>query len=308
MRDVLSTPPEVLPPNSAIMLAHFRQDGWQTGPVKSEMPTMPEALPVPVVDSHTHLDTTEHVAGLPVEQALAKAAEVNVTRLAQIGCDVDGSRWAVEIARKHPEVIATVALHPNEAARLGDDLDDAIAAIADLAGDPQVRGIGETGLDYFRTKAGEGHDLQKQSFRAHIALAKEHDKTLVIHDRDAHDDILEVLDAEGCPERIIMHCFSGDADFARECVARGAWLSFPGPVTYKANEALREAARVTPADRILVETDAPYLVPVPWRGHPNASYVMPHTVRFLADLREEPLEEFCQRLTDNAFAAYGGVW
>lgn len=276
--------------------------------MKSELPDMPDALPAPVVDSHTHLDTAEHVAKIPLADALARAREVNVTRLVQIGCDVEGSRWAVEQARAHAELVATVALHPNDAARLGDGLDAALEVIDGLASDPVVRGVGETGLDYFRTEPGAGRERQKRSFAAHIAMAKQHGRTLVIHDRDAHDDILEVLDAEGCPDRIVMHCFSGDADFARECLDRGAWLSFPGPVTYKANEPLREAARITPDDRILVETDAPYLVPVPWRGHPNSPYVMPHTVRFLAELREQDLAAMCHQLTENAFAAFGGPW
>lgn len=272
------------------------------------MPDLPEPLPAPVVDSHTHLDTAEHVAKIAVADALAKAEQVNVTKLVQIGCDVEGSRWAVEQARTHEQLVATVALHPNDAARLGDGLDRALGVIDELAADPVVRGVGETGLDYFRTEPGEGRALQKRSFAAHIAMAKKHGRTLVIHDREAHDDILDVLDSEGGCERIVMHCFSGDADFARECLDRGAWLSFPGPVTYKANEHLREAARITPDDKLLVETDAPYLVPVPWRGHPNSPYVMPHTVRFLAELRDEDLTELCHRLTANAFAAFGGAW
>lgn len=262
---------------------------------------------MPVVDSHTHLDTTRAVVGLDLDDALERAASVNVTHLVQIGCDVDGSRWAVQTAAAYPKIRATVALHPNEAARIG-DLDQALAEIDEMVDRPEVRGVGETGLDYFRTEPGAGRDRQRTSFEAHIAMATEHDKTLVIHDRDAHDDILEVLDATGLPDRIVMHCFSGDAAFARECLDRGAWLSFPGPVTYKPNDALREAARITPQDRILIETDAPYLVPVPWRGYPNASYLIPHTAAFLAELRDEPLDELCGAFASNAFAAFGGAW
>ncbi|WP_425310137.1 TatD family hydrolase [Ammonicoccus fulvus] len=277
--------------------------------MKKELPPSPEPLPRPVVDSHCHLDTADHVTGLGPADAIARAAEVNITRIVQIGCDLDDSRWAIETARQHPEVIATVALHPNEAGRMSrEDITRAVIELDSLAADPVVRGVGETGLDYYRTRDDDARVRQHESFAAHIELALSHHKTLVIHDRDAHEDILKVLDAEGIPERFIMHCFSGDAAFAQECLDRGGYLSFPGPVTYKANEDLREALRVTPLDRVLVETDAPYLVPMPWRGYPNASYLIPHTVRFMAEVRDEPLEELCDALTANAFAAFGGAW
>ncbi|GAB3699553.1 TatD family hydrolase [Mariniluteicoccus flavus] len=271
---------------------------------------MPEALPRPVVDSHCHLDTAFEVVGHDPARAIRQAAEANITRIVQVGCDVEGSRWAVEAAARFPEVVASVAIHPNDAARLGSDLPAALEVVAQLAatGGDRVRGVGETGLDYFRTRDADAQRVQKESFAFHIALAKEHDKTLVIHDRDAHDDILAVLDAEGVPARVVMHCFSGDADFARACLDRGAYLSFPGPVTYKANADLREALRVTPRNRLLTETDAPYLVPVPHRGYPNASYLIPHTVRFMAAERGDDLAELCDSLTDNAFAAFGGAW
>ncbi|OYO10348.1 AraC family transcriptional regulator [Enemella evansiae] len=277
--------------------------------VKDELPPSPDPLPRPVIDSHCHLDTAEQVTGLDPADALERAAAVNITRIVQVGTDVEGSRWAVEAARRFDTVVATVSIHPNDAARLGrTGLPDALAEIDRLAGEDRVRGVGETGLDYFRTTETELQELQQESFAAHIAMATRHDRTLVIHDRDAHDDILAVLDAEGVPERVVMHCFSGDADFARACLDRGAWLSFPGPVTYKANSALREALRITPADRLLTETDAPYLVPVPWRGYPNASYLIPHTVRFMAEERGDDLDELCDSLTSNAFAAFGGAW
>ncbi|WP_411266735.1 TatD family hydrolase [Enemella evansiae] len=277
--------------------------------MKDELPPSPDPLSRPVIDSHCHLDTAEQVTGLGPADALERAAAVNITRIVQVGTDVEGSRWAVEAARRFDTVVATVSIHPNDAARLGrTGLPDALAEIDRLAGEDRVRGVGETGLDYFRTTETELQQLQQESFAAHIAMATRHDRTLVIHDRDAHDDILAVLDAEGVPERVVMHCFSGDADFARACLDRGAWLSFPGPVTYKANSALREALRITPADRLLTETDAPYLVPVPWRGYPNASYLIPHTVRFMAEERGDDLDELCDSLTSNAFAAFGGAW
>lgn len=277
--------------------------------MKKELPPSPEPLPRPVIDSHCHLDMTEGMTGLTPGDALAQAAAVNVTRIVQIGCDIAGSRRAVRIAQEHPAVVATVALHPNEAGRMtAAELSAALDELEGLAGEDRVRGIGETGLDYFRTREDDAKARQHESFAAHIALAKAHDKTLVIHDREAHADILKVLDAEGAPDQFVMHCFSGDAAFAAECLERGGYLSFPGPVTHKANEELREALRVTPADRVLVETDAPYLVPVPWRGHPNASYLIPHIVRFMAEVRAEPVEELCDALTANAYAAFGGVW
>lgn len=277
--------------------------------MKKELPPSPEPLPRPVVDSHCHLDTADHVTGLSPADAIARAAEVNITRIVQIGCDVADSQWAIETARRHPEVVATVAVPPNEAGRMSrQDLTRALVELDSLAMEPEVRGVGESGLDYYRTRDPEGRLRQHEAFSAHIDLAKTHRKTLVIHDRDAHEDILRVLDAEGTPPRFVMHCFSGDAAFAQECLDRGGYLSFPGPVTYKANDDLREALRITPADRLLVETDAPYLVPMPWRGYPNASYLIPHTVRLMAEVREEPLDELCDALTANAFAAFGGPW
>ena len=159
--------------------------------------------------------------------------------------------------------------------------------------------IGETGLDYFRTGE-DGRAAQHESFAAHIDLAKRLDKTLMIHDRDAHDDILRILDREGVPDRLVMHCFSGDTEFARECVNRGAFLSFAGVVTFKNAQSLRDALAVTPLDRVLVETDAPYLTPSPHRGQPNASYLIPHTVRKMAGVLNISVAELCDALNTNA--------
>ena len=203
--------------------------------------------------------------------------------------------------------MAGVALHPNEAARLGEALRGGHGSDRGAGRGPDVRAVGETGLDYFRTGE-EGRPRQEESFRRHIALAKELGKTLVIHDRDAHDDVLRVLDDEGPPERFVMHCFSGDADFARACLDRGGWLSFAGTVTFKNAAYLREALRVAPRDRILVETDAPYLTPMPYRGRPNASYLVPLTMRSMAETRGEDLEALCEAVEANTFAAFGGPW
>jgi len=276
--------------------------------VPSELPPLPEPLPGPVVDTHCHLDATEEFSGLPPRDALEQANAVNVRRLVQVGCDVESSRWAVEAARRWDNVVASVAMHPNDAARSGSQLPAALTEIERLVAEPQVRGVGETGLDFYRTRDAAGQQIQRDSFAAHIGLAKRYDKTLVIHDRDAHHAILDVLDAEGAPDRIVMHCFSGDASFARKCLDRGAHLSFAGTVTFKANEHLRDALRLTPRDRIVVETDAPYLTPMPLRGRPNASYLIPHTARFMAEVLGVELGELCAALDANADSAFGGRW
>lgn len=279
---------------------------------RPDAPT-PEPLPHPVIDNHCHLDIGRGGEPWEVDEAITAAAEVGVTRIVQIGCDLRGARWAVEAAAEHPSLVAGVALHPNEAPRIHAEggqaaLDAAWAAIEELAGaHDKVRAVGETGLDAFRTGE-EGRAIQVESFRRHIDLAKRLDKTLVIHDRDTHDEVLEVLDAEGVPDRWVMHCFSGDADFARRCLDRGAHLSFSGTVTFKNAEPLREALRVTPRDRILVETDAPYLTPHPHRGRTNASYLVPLTMRAMAEVRGDDLTELCAAVEATTFAAFGGDW
>jgi TatD DNase family protein len=278
-------------------------------------PEAPEALPSPVVDNHCHLDHRAYAKGIegglliPIDEALDRSAAVGVTRIVQVGCDLEGSRWAVETAGAYDSVVAAVALHPNEAPRHAEqgDLDKALAEIDALAQSPYVRAVGETGLDYFRTGV-EGREAQHASFREHIRMAKRHDRTLVIHDRDAHDDVLAVLDDEGIPQRTVMHCFSGDAAFARACLDRGAYLSFAGTVTFKNAENLREALRVTPPDRILVETDAPFLTPTPHRGSPNASFLIPLTVRFMAGIAGKTVEELCRDIDANTDRAFGGPW
>jgi TatD DNase family protein len=281
-------------------------------------PPVPEPLPAPVADSHTHLD----MQGRTTEESLKLSASVNVTALVQVGCDVRSSEWAVQQASAFPAIRATVALHPNEAPRLvlGDmdewagkgarrdaggaaALDAAIARIAELAARPEVVGIGETGLDYFRTGP-EGVAAQQESFRRHIALAKEFGKALVIHDREAHEDVLRILGEEGAPERVVFHCYSGDAAMARVCAEAGYYLSFAGPVTFKANDALRAALRVTPLDRVLVETDAPFLTPVPYRGRPNAPYLIPYTVRSMAETLDVELRALCVALDENTRRAF----
>jgi TatD DNase family protein len=273
-------------------------------------PPAPEPLPHPVVDNHCHLDITlDGSDGLGAAEMLAASAAVGVPRIVQIGCELDSARWSVRLAERVPGIVAGVALHPNEApaqAAAG-RLEEQLAEIERLASHPRVRAVGETGLDHFRTGE-EGRGAQEESFRRHIDLAKRVDKTLVIHDRDAHADVLRVVDSEGAPERVVMHCFSGDAEFARACLDRGFWLSFAGTVTFKNAGDLRGALSVTPADRLLVETDAPFLTPMPYRGRPNASYLVPLTVRVMAEHRGDDLTELCAAIESATDDAFGGRW
>ncbi|WP_184840895.1 TatD family hydrolase [Allocatelliglobosispora scoriae] len=268
-------------------------------------PPAPEPLPRPVLDSHVHLDIVgSDGAGASPEAQVEAARAVGVDRLVQVGIDVESSRWGITVAEKNPAVVATVALHPNDGPRLA-DLDAALAEISAMAEHERCRGIGETGLDFFRTTGPAELAAQERSFRAHIAIAKRVGKPLVIHDRDAHADVLRVLDDEGAPETVVLHCFSGDADFAAECVRRGYVLSFAGTVTFKNAVGLREAARLTPLTQLLVETDAPFLTPTPHRGAPNASYLIPLTMRALAEVKEVPLADLCDAISATGDRVFG---
>ncbi|WP_240139926.1 TatD family hydrolase [Streptomyces sp. MUM 178J] len=284
---------------------------------KSVPPPLPEPLTVPVADSHTHLDMQQGT----VEEALARAAAVGVTAVVQVGCDLKGSQWAADTAAAYDSVHAAVALHPNEAPRIvhgdpegrsrqgareaGGDaaLDDALAEIDRLAALDQVRAVGETGLDYYRTGS-EGMAAQERSFRAHVEIAKRHGKALVIHDREAHADVLRILAEEGAPERTVFHCYSGDADMARECAANGYFMSFAGNVTFKNAQPLRDALALAPAELVLVETDAPYLTPVPYRGRPNAPYLIPLTLRAMAQVKGLDEETLAAAIAGNTARAF----
>jgi TatD DNase family protein len=273
-------------------------NGW------AEFPPVPQPLAVPVVDSHTHLDVTvEETGTTTVEALLDQAVKAGVDRIVQVGVDVPSSRWSADLAARDDRVLATVAIHPNDAPRLS-DLDGALREIEAMAAEPRVRGIGETGLDTYRTGE-DGRGAQETSFRAHIAIAKRYGKALIIHDRDAHAGVLRVLDAEGAPDTVILHCFSGDAEFAAECVRRGYLLSFAGTVTFANARDLRAAAAVTPGEQLLVETDAPYLTPVPHRGRPNASYLIPLTMRVLAESTGTDLDELCAAISATAERVLG---
>ncbi|MFC7718899.1 TatD family hydrolase [Nonomuraea recticatena] len=281
----------------------------------SKLPVAPEPLSTPVFDSHCHLDimvgNRQASSGDPVAQAaqaasasvesiLADSRAAGVTRLVTIGYDLPSSVWGARVAADHGDVYAGVAIHPNEAHAATPEV---LAEIEALACEPDVRAIGETGLDYYRDWASK--DDQHASFRAHIEIAKRTGKALVIHDRDAHDDVFRVLAAEGAPDRVVFHSYSGDAEMAKKCVEAGYFMSFSGPVTYKNAAYLREAARVAPKELILVETDAPYLPPVPHRGKPNAPSLMPLTLRCLAEVKDVPADELCEAVNTNGEAVFG---
>ncbi len=272
-------------------------------------PPPPDGLPGPAVDSHCHLDMSLHDADHPaptVEVAQSRAAAVGVTRIVQVGCDRAGAAWAAETAERHDGIVAAVGLHPNEAPRLAasGQLETGLAEVEELLRRERVRGVGETGLDYYRTGP-EGRAVQQESFRAHIRLARQYDKALVIHDRDAHDDVIDVLEDEGPPPRVVFHCFSGDAVMARRCVANGWVLSFAGVLTFRNAPGLRAAAAEVGPGSVLVETDAPYLTPMPHRGRPNASYLIPLTVAELARIWGMTDLEVCTTTTESALAVFG---
>jgi len=270
---------------------------------ETDTPPAPEPLTIPVLDSHTHLDIVGDGSPESARAGIAAARAVGVDRLVQVGCDVASSRWGAALAEAEPGVLATVALHPNEAPRVA-DLDESLRVIEGLAALPRVRGVGETGLDTFRTGP-DGAAAQERSFRAHIAIAKRFGKALVIHDREAHDDVLRVLDDEGAPDVVVMHCFSGDEAFARACISRGFVLSFAGTVTFKNAQDLRDAAMITPLTQMLVETDAPYLTPMPYRGRPNASHLIPLTVRSLASTTAHDLDALCHGISETGNRVFG---
>lgn len=237
-----------------------------------------------------------------VEAALAAATAVGVTRAVTVGVDLPTSRWQVAVAEAHPQIYAAVAIHPNEASHGVSE--ETFLAVTELARKDKVRAVGETGLDYFRTPP-EGHARQQESFRRHIAIAKETGRALMIHDREAHEDTLRILAEEGAPETVVFHAFSGDAAMAKVCADAGYVMSFAGNVTFKNAANLREAALVAPADLLLVETDAPYLTPVPWRGRPGGPYLIPLTLRVLAATRGVGVAELGSAIATNAERVFG---
>jgi TatD DNase family protein len=256
-----------------------------------------EALPDPGgLDSHTHMD----MMGLPVEGVLAAARSAGIRRVVNVGCVLPSSRWSASCAAEYDDVYAAVAIHPNEVSAVDSGRAEVLAELSSLAVLPKVVAIGETGLDYYRDNSAPA--LQREWFRAHIQLARRTGKALMIHDREAHEDVLSILEDTGpwAPYSVIFHCFSGDDRMARRCAEAGYVMSFAGNVTFRNAAPLREAAQAAPVELMLAETDAPFLTPVPHRGKQNSPAMVAHTIRFLAELKQIPLAEFCATLQSTA--------
>jgi TatD DNase family protein len=271
-----------------------------------EFPPLPEPLTVPVYDNHTHLEIADGENPLSPEENLHRAGEVGIKGVVQVGTDLETSRWSADLAEKDRRVLAAVAIHPNEAPRLAERgvLDEQIAGIAALAGRERVRAIGETGLDFFRTDE-PGRAPQLHSFEAHIAIAKANGLALQIHDRDAHGAVVETLLRVGAPEKTVFHCFSGDEELARICADHGWYMSFAGTVTFGNAKGIRAALSVAPRELVLIETDAPFLTPMPFRGRPNGSYLVPLTLRFMAEHLVVTADELGVDIARNTETVYG---
>ena len=266
---------------------------------------LPEPLNVKCVDAHAHIEIiTNSAPDAPeIGKVLADAKSVGIDRIVQVGYSAEQSEWGVKLAEHWPNVLAAVALHPNEAPVVA-DLEADLSKIEELSTHPRVRAIGETGLDFFRTEPAL-QERQKYSFRRHIELAKSVNKALVIHDRDAHRAVLDLLTEEGAPEKTIFHCYSGDAEMARECIEKGYILSFAGTLTFKNAPALREAVILVPIDQLLVETDSPFLAPMPHRGSLNTPAQIPTILRFMAEERGDDVDELAAAISDNCERLFG---
>ena len=266
----------------------------------------PEPLVVKAIDAHAHLEIVTNTApdSKEIAEVIKAAEEAGIDRLVQVGYSAEQSKWCVKLAENYPgKVLAAVALHPNEAPVVA-DLEADLKIISELAKHPRVRAIGETGLDYFRTPP-ELQELQRHSFRRHIEIAKENSLALVIHDRDAHEDVLKVLEEVGAPEKTIFHCYSGDLEMAKYCVARGYVLSFAGTVTFKNAPTLREAVKYVPDELLLVETDSPFLAPSPHRGALNTPAQIANIVRFIAAERGATPEHIAAVTSANSVRLFG---
>lgn len=293
--------------------AHVRARGGAGGGQKRDLsyPPLPQPLTVPVYDNHTHMEIADGVGDggdgpLEYPEHLDRAEQVGVRGVVQVGTDLATSQWSAALAASEPRVLAAVALHPNEAPVLDEQglLDEHLDGIRELAALPRVRAVGETGLDFFRT-GDDGRAAQVRSFEEHIRIAKEHDLALTIHDRDAHDAVVEVLERVGAPERTVFHCFSGGPELARLCAERGWYMSFAGTVTFKNAQNLRDALHVAPRHLVMVETDAPFLTPTPFRGRPNAPYLVPLTLRSMAETLGTDPAMLAEQIASNTEAVYG---
>jgi TatD DNase family protein len=270
-------------------------------------PELPEPLLVGTYDNHTHLEIADGDQPMHYQDHLSLAAQVGILGAVQVGVTLESSFWCAEVAAKDQRLLAAVAIHPNEAAKYEsiEALDKDIDQIALLSKQERVRAIGETGLDFYRTEDSQGIKFQQHSFERHIQIAKEHNIALQIHDRDAHKEVVETLLRVGAPDKVVLHCYSGDTDLAEICKANGWYASFAGNITIKRNQHLRDSLKVMPVDRILVETDAPFLTPEPLRGRPNAPYLVPITVRFMADQLGMEENELSGQLAKNTIEVYG---
>lgn len=292
------------------MSEHLRQrqlkdaDGTRQ---KLSYPDLPEPLLVGTYDNHTHLEIADGDQPMNYQDHLALANQVGILGAVQVGVTLESSKWSAEVAATEPRLLAAVAIHPNEAAQYESmqALDVDIDGIADLASQERVRAIGETGLDFFRTESEQGKSFQQHSFERHIQIAKDFGLALQIHDRDAHEQVVETLLRVGAPEKVVFHCYSGDIELAKICAEHGWYTSFAGNITIKRNQHLRDSFRHMPKELILVETDAPFLTPEPLRGRPNAPYLVPITVRFMAAELDMDANELSGQLAKNTVAVYG---
>jgi TatD DNase family protein len=269
-------------------------------------PPLPDRLSVPVYDNHTHLEIADGENPLEPDENLRRATEVGLAGVVQVGTDLETSRWSANLADRDHRVLAAVAIHPNEAPKLAvaGVLDEHLDGIAQLATRDRVRAVGETGLDFFRTGE-DGREPQMRSFEAHIDIAKRNNIALQIHDRDAHREVAATLLRVGAPAKTVLHCFSGDAEFAQVCIDNGWYMSFAGTVTFGNAAGIREALSIAPRELILVETDAPFLTPAPFRGRPNGSYMVPYTLRFMADHLGVDVDELAADVARNTETVYG---
>ena len=292
------------------MSEHIRQrqlkdaDGTRQ---KLSYPELPEPLLVGTYDNHTHLEIADGDQPMNYQDHLALANQVGILGAVQVGVTLESSKWSAEVAAGEPRLLAAVAIHPNEAARYETKgaLDADIDGIAELASQERVRAIGETGLDFFRTESVQGKEFQQNSFERHIQIAKDFNLALQIHDRDAHAQVVETLLRVGAPDRVVFHCYSGDIELAKICAEQGWYTSFAGNITIKRNQHLRDSLKHMPKELILVETDAPFLTPEPLRGRPNAPYLVPITVRFMASELGMDANELSGQLAKNTVAVYG---
>ena len=266
-------------------------------------PVVTDPLPRPAFDGHTHLDIMDR----PVPGVLAAARRAGIARVITVGTDLESSRWSARCAAEYDDVYAAVAIHPNDTEKAAqgsaDRSAEVLAEIETLAGLPQVKAVGETGLDYYWDDAAPA--VQQDWFRAHIAIAKRTGKVLMIHDREAHEDVLRILAEEGAPDRVVFHCFSGDGEMAKRCADAGYVMSFAGNLTFAKAQNLRDAAAVAPADLVLVETDAPFLTPVPNRGKPNSPAMVAHTLRAIAEVKHVDVAELCGQVARTAERVFG---